>query len=271
MRIWWLPLVSSLPPFISGLMISIVERYVGWGYSWEYQESRTLYRFPETIHRIPQGKSTSEGSKADSRLEWGYYMSLPKRLSHSLPIWRRSHLSRKDRSSRSRGCWGFRVLMVDSLLSDWLHLSVRSNWRISMSITRYKKSLRLVPSLRLMKRGSSWFWNHMRLSMLLFLIRSFILCTSPLVASKVMADIQMPWPLISNRPCIRAILFSRHYIRYNLAFGHVRQNPPIPTCPSPFLPYDAATKRFLPHGHHPWFGSSSNIKSIRGSKWSCGS
>jgi hypothetical protein len=73
-------------------------------------------------------------------------------------------------------------------------------------------------------------------------------------------------PLVGNRPRIRTILFSRHYIRYNLAFGHVRQNPTIPTCPSPFLPNDTSTKRFLPNGHHPWIGSSSNLESIRGSK-----
>jgi hypothetical protein len=91
----------------------------------------------------------------------------------------------------------------------------------------------------------------------------YVLTQSPHV---ITADIQMPGPLISNRPRIRTILFSGHYIRYNLAFGHVRQNPTIPTCPSPFLPNDTPTKRFLPHGHHPWIGSSSNIKSIRGSK-----
>jgi hypothetical protein len=34
---------------------STVERYVGRGYSWEYQESGTFHRFFETIHRVPQG------------------------------------------------------------------------------------------------------------------------------------------------------------------------------------------------------------------------
>ena len=79
---------------------------------------------------------------------------------------------------------------------------------------------------------------------------------------KVMADMQLSGPLISDRARIRAFLLSRHYIRNNLAFGHVRQDLAIPTCPSPFLSNDPPTERFLPYGHHPWFGSSPNIESI---------
>jgi hypothetical protein len=40
---------------------SIVEGYVGRGYSWEYQESGTFHRFLETIHRVPKGTSVIGG------------------------------------------------------------------------------------------------------------------------------------------------------------------------------------------------------------------
>jgi hypothetical protein len=61
---------GTLPqPLLSGLMISVIERYVGRGYSWEYQESRTFHRFPETFHRVPKGKLSFTGEKADIRLE----------------------------------------------------------------------------------------------------------------------------------------------------------------------------------------------------------
>jgi hypothetical protein len=47
---------------------SVVERHVGRGYSWEHQESGTLYRFLETFYRVPKGKSIIMQIDTDIRL-----------------------------------------------------------------------------------------------------------------------------------------------------------------------------------------------------------